>query len=268
MINKKKIGVCIITYNSQEYFEKLFYSLPDHKYDELVVVNGGNPYDKIYKRMNGHIKWIQHEKNKGSGQSRNDGLEYLRSRDMDYYFIIEDDMVILDENIFDKYIEANKVSGLQYFCYASNAWGVGPRFARTPRMKVQYTENIIINLYQHCCNEFTFRTKELIDKVGNYNPNYLSMFDVDNIKRISDWELGNPFWYSPDLSDSDSLINNNPDAISRMNPDGSRDSKLQDDAKLFHLLHGKFVWQTEELSRSQVIEKLKFIKQCKMQATP
>ena len=41
-MEKNKIGVGIVTYNSEDYFKALYESLPLAKINELVVVNGGN----------------------------------------------------------------------------------------------------------------------------------------------------------------------------------------------------------------------------------
>lgn len=254
------IGVCITTFNSQSYFETLFNSLPDHMYDHLVVVNGGKPYDKLFKRTHGEMHWIQHEENYGPARSRNDGLKYLRELNCDFYFIIEDDMIILKENIFQSYIQAHNISGLQYFCFVSYPWEAGHRFDRTPRIKVQYSPEVTINFYKHSCNEFTFRTKEMLDKSLFYDEKYMSCFDVDNYYSISQQENGHPFWYSPDISNSDDLIMNNPDATSRMDSDGKRVERLLPDYSHFQQKHGRAISQIPDIGKEKVIEKLEWIK--------
>lgn len=247
-----KIGVTIISYNYEKFFKELYESLPLNKINELVLVNGGEPYTEKYD-----CNIIQHHKNYGSAQCRTDGLRFLKERECDYYFLIEDDMLIKNADVFDKYIEASVTSKLQYFCFASNAWGTGPPGARTPRLKVQYSETLSINFYRHCCNEFTFRTKALIDAVGYYDNRYLSMFDVDNIKRITDWDKGHRFWYSPDIADSDEYVMNNPATVSRMNPNNDRHTKLMNDAELFKQKYGKYVQEIPDSTVEEVIQKLK-----------
>lgn len=54
---KDKIGVGIITYNSEEYFKTLYSSIDKSFVNELVVVNGGNEYTEKYD-----CDWIQHKK--------------------------------------------------------------------------------------------------------------------------------------------------------------------------------------------------------------
>ena len=134
-----KIGVGITTYNAEHYFKDLYDSLPLDRIDELVVVNGGKEYKNKYK--NAH--WIQHSKNYYPSVCRNDCLRFLMERDMDYYITLEDDMVIKDPNIFDKYIEAAELSKFGYFCFASTSWESGEPGNRTPKLELQYSKDVI-----------------------------------------------------------------------------------------------------------------------------
>lgn len=253
------IGVCITTYNSENYFKTLFDSLPKWKIDHLVIVNGGDSYLGDYSSNETNVKWIQHSTNKGPAQSRNDGLSYLYAQGCDYLFIIEDDMIVISENIFDEYIKASTITGLSYFCFVSYAWEVGPRFARTPRLKIGYSPDLTVNLYKNSCNEFTFRTREMFEKTQPFDINYYSMFDVDNYYKITQQEKGHCFWYSPDLAKSDTLIMNNPDALSRLDSDGKRMERLSPDFEYFKKTHGLNVIEIFDSSPSKVVEKLKNI---------
>lgn len=256
-MNKEKIGLCITTFNSQQLFEDLFYSLPDHKYDELVVVNGGKPYDKIYKRMNGNIHWIQHNEVKNIATARNEGLVKLQELDCEHYFLFEDDVIVKSENIFDEYINASKISGLEYFCFASYAWESGSVGNRTPILKIQYNDNLFINLYTNTCNEASYRSRRVLEEVGKYDENYKSMFDIDWIYRLSQTNYMPTFYRFPDLGHADDLIMNNPHQVSRIDPEGDRWKRLQPDYDHFLSKHTNVL---QIITDDMVVEKLKRIK--------
>lgn len=247
----KKLGVCITTFNSEDYFSALYNSLPLDRIDELVVVNGGEPYQKDYKCS----KWIQHETVKYASAARNDGLRYLDAQGCENLFVIEDDMIITNPLVFDHYIETSEKSGFEYLCYASNAWHSGPKFARTPRLQVQYSETIAVNLMKHSCNDFTFRTKNVLEKTGFYDSGYQYMFDVDYSYRLFQDKFID-FWWFPDSAHSDHYINNNPDAISRMNPNGERDNKLGPDMARFISKHEIYISHILDTPEKFVREKL------------
>lgn len=247
-----KIGLAITTYNSERLFSELYDSLPISKLDEVVVINGGDRYLKEYK----DVDWIQHRKNQYPSVCRNDGLRFLQERDVDYFFILEDDQLILDENIFDAYIQAHEETKLGYFCFASNAWETGPPLARTPKLQVEY-KDVKINFYQHFCNEFTFRTKKVLDESGYYKTNYRYIFDIQNVYDISKCINGSLFWYSPDIANSDQFIKNNPNSESRLNANGERDKKVQIEFEMFRQLNKIGVGDIKDLGRDALIQKLR-----------
>lgn len=244
-----KIGVAITTYNSQKYFDALYESLPMSSIDEIVVVNGGEKYDGMYD----DVHWLQHHKNCNPSRCRNDGLNFLRERDIDYYFIIEDDMIIKDSSIIERYIEALEVSKLGYLCFTSTSWGSGEPGNRTPEMELQFSEDVTICLYPNMCNEFTVRTRDCLDDAGMYNTNFTSMWDVENVYNVSRTSHMYGFWRFPDLKNSDELIENNPNATSRINDGGKRDKILQKEYKKFKKYTGLEVQQIPKLSNEEIV---------------
>ena len=114
---KKKIGVGIITCNRPEYLRNLLASLyHSHcNYEELVIVDDGveeYPYDSALG-----YTYIKNEVNLGVGKSKNKAMQHLLDKGCDYIFIIEDDMIIKRGDVFEQYIKASELSGIQHFNY-------------------------------------------------------------------------------------------------------------------------------------------------------
>jgi len=251
------IGLVCTTFNSESYFDQLYATIPFDRVDHVVVVNGGEPYSKTYDNCH----WIQHDRVKYASVARNDGLKYLISKNCDAYFVIEDDILIKSPDIFDQYIEAAEISGIQYFGFKSNAWGAGPIGARTPRLKIRPTPDApLIGLYKNSCNEVSFRTKLAVQEVGLYNENFRFAFDIELLYRLSVKNMIPGFWYFPDRENSDDLVENNPNTVSRMNPNGERDSKLGPDFRLFQQIHGINIPNIPDSNRDEIIEQLQYIK--------
>jgi len=258
MEKKEKIGVGIVTYNSEDYFKTLYESLPLAKIDELVVINGGNHYKENYA-----CHWVQHNTNCYPAICRNDAINFLLNRNCEHIFIIEDDMIIKRPDIFDEYIKASKETGLKYLCYTSMAWESGPIGNRTPRLTVNYKNNVKISFYKNMCNEFTYHHKSCYEKVGLYDTQFRDPFDIDMAYRESQQDYAAPFWYFADIADSDLYIENNPVAVSRLQadrPDGSREQRIQEQWQLFIKKHGIMVNQIPDIPQEDVIKKLKNIK--------
>ena len=257
-MDKGKIGVGITTYNSEDYFKSLYETLPLEKINELVVVNGGDKYKNEYKS-----NWIQHYKNCYPSVCRNDCINFLLQRSCEHIFIIEDDMLLKSSDIFDKYIQASKESGLKYFSFVSTSWESGEPGKRTPRLTVEYKNNVSISFYKNMCNEFTYHHKSCYEKVGLYDTNYRDPWDIDMTYRESRQDYAAPFWWFADITNSDNLIRNNPNAVSRLQGervDGSREQRIQKEWEYFIKKHGIMVNQIPDVHKDWVITKLKQIK--------
>lgn len=260
MFNSEKIGVGITTYNSENYFNTLFDSLKDiEMIDELVVVNGGEKYKNSYQ-----CDWIQHNKNRYPSICRNDCISFLMNKECEHIFIIEDDMIIKNKDIFKKYIEASKISGLKYFSYVSMSEKAGHPGNRTPVLQVNYNENNAISFYQNMCNEFTYHHKSCFVQCGLYDGKMRDLFDADMAFRQSILNPNvAPFWYFADISNSDDYIENNPIATSRLQadrPDGSRADLIQQTMDYFTNKHGILLNSINCKDPKDVVEFLKKIK--------
>ena len=257
----EKIGVGIVTYNSENYYTELYNSIDQTKINHLVTVNGGEEYTKQYGNH-----WIQHTVNKYPAVCRNDAITALLKEGCEHIFIIEDDMIIQDSSIFEKYIEASKASCLKYFSFVSTSWESGEPYKRTPRLTVQYSKEVSVSFYKNMCNEFTYHHRSCYDKVGLYDSQFRDPFDIDMAYRESQEDYAAPFWWFADITNSDFYIKNNPIAVSRLQgerPDGNREQRIQEQWSLFVNKHGVMVNQIADIDREGVIQKLKNTKKNK-----
>lgn len=264
MFNNKKIGIGITTFNSESYFKDLYTSLlptisnPKSIIDELVIVNGGEEYKQKYMG-----NWIQHDKNHFPSVCRNDAIVFLLNRDIDYIFLIEDDMIIKDNDIFKKYIEAHEVTNLSYFCYVSTSYGSKNQDgSRNPLLSIKYpNSDVSISFYPNMCNEFTFHTKEEFTKCGLYDTKMRDAFDVDLVYRrsINPDSKTSYMWWFADITNSDNYIKNNPNAHSRLQANGEREKQIAKQWEYFHNKHGVYVTECSRKTEEELKSKLKNI---------
>jgi hypothetical protein len=172
-------------------------------------------------------------------------------------------MIIKDANIFDRYIQASKVSGLKYFSYVSTSWESGTPGNRIPRLTVEYSKNVSVSFYKNMCNEFTYHHYTAFKQTGLYDTQFRDPFDIDLAFRESKSNYAAPFWWFADVTGSDDLICNNPVAVSRLQanrPDGSREQRIQEQWKLFIAKHGMMVNEIPDLNKDTVLKVLKLRK--------
>lgn len=272
-----KIGVGIITCNRPEYLLNLLKTIPIDKVSDLVVVNDGDVKNKHDLRYPG--VWLQNEVNLGVGKSKNKAMKHLYDKGCDYIFIIEDDMLVKDSTVFEKYIEAYKKSGIHHFNY-----GPGSPFNRkqtiqnfdlhnrhlldqhsepNPKMVVDYG-NVKIALYEHTVAMFSFFTREILEKVGYIDEEFYNAWEhVDHTYRIIKAGYHPPFWWFADIANSADYLTEAPGAIdnsSIANKTEQWQKNVYGGREIYKRKHGHYPNQPPYVTKEEVIEILKKLK--------
>ena len=92
----ESIGVGIITCDRPDFFTKCRDSIDHKSYNHIVVVNDG--HDDV---VNPRAPVIKTKGREGVGKGKNKILKYLYEKGCDYMFLLEDDMIMLDNSVFN-----------------------------------------------------------------------------------------------------------------------------------------------------------------------
>lgn len=199
-----KIGVGIITCNRPKFFLKCFRSIS--KIDELVVVNDGVNFDDIDRlQKEKSFEYIHNSTNLGVGKSKNKAFKYLLDRECDHIFLIEDDIVVKNNNVFNAYIEARNITGIQHFNFGyhgpANRSGISGG-APSPRFVVDYGK-VKIAINPNSVGAFCYYTREVLEVVGLIDEEYTNAFEhVDHDYRIFKAGYYTPYWNFADIANS------------------------------------------------------------------
>lgn len=204
MKNSEKIGVGVITCNRPDYLRKLIHSLIpcESTINNLVVVNDGNAitdYDLPFG------EWIDNPQNLGVAKSKNIAMKYLLDMGCDHIFIIEDDMLIKDSQIFSHYINASKQSGIQHLMFGyhgpANKNGIS-KGKPYPRLIVNYGE-FSLAFNQHCVGAFCYYSRKSLEDVGLIDEEFRNAFDhVSHSYELALKGYSTPYWWWADLANS------------------------------------------------------------------
>jgi len=198
------IGVGIVTCNRPAFFLKCFNSIP--KDIELVVVNDGMDFQDVDKLISKRpFTYIHNKVNIGVGKSKNILFKTLLEKKCDHIFIVEDDIVVKDPEVFNEYIKARDLTGIQHFNFGyhgpANKNGVSGG-APVPRYIVDYNE-IKIAINMHSVGAFCYYTKEALEKAGLIDEEYTNAFEhVDHDYRLHKAGFTTPYWHFPDIANS------------------------------------------------------------------
>ena len=221
-----KIGIVVTTFNRPNYLYSLLQTIPKELRQHTFVLNDGDAFNSQIA----DVTYIDNEVNLGSGKNKSKGLNILMERGYEHLFTIEDDMLIKDPSVFIQYVNASEYTGIKHLNY-----GPGSPFNRTqtiknfdlhnrhlldqrskpnPKLIVDYDNGIKIALYEHTVAMFSYFHRDVIQKVGVFDPTFRSAFDhVDHTYRIIKAGYHPSFWWFADLANSHELITEQPDAI-------------------------------------------------------
>lgn len=257
-----KIGVGIITYNRFDFFKKCYDSLPLNQIDEIVVVNDGDTLPFV---LNSNIKLIEHEKNKNVGESKNDAMKYLLNKNCDFIFTIEDDIILKDPNIFNKYIDASRKTGIQHFNFGfSQRENLDNNLNPIYKKIVDYGNNLKIVLTQNILGAFTFYTRDAIQTIGLHHHSF-NKGHGDHLEltyRAYKHNYGTPFWWFADLYKSWEMIENqsNFTTDSKVRNKETFLANFNESRLTFKMLHGCDIFEVPQMSETDVINFLKKLK--------
>lgn len=213
----EKIGVGIATCGRKPLFEKLFHSLLNCKdqIDHLSICEDtkeDNPNFDNYIidvtqdkwKGDGSIFRITTDVNLGVAKVKNVCLRHLLEKGCDHIFLIEDDIYIKDNQVFEKYIEASKKSGIQHFNFSQHGLMNKTRDGKpNPKFSVNYGGDTMISFYPHCVGAFSYYSRECLEKVGLMDERYYNACEhVDHTYEIIKAGMHPQFWNFADIANS------------------------------------------------------------------
>lgn len=258
-----RVGIGIITCNRKEFFEKCFTSvikareeLIDNINLTVVVVNDGDLYDVDVQ----NYPVIQHEKNMGVAKTKNDALTFLFNSDCDYMFLIEDDIIIKDSKVFEKYIELHKISGIDHFNYGYHGPANKKNGQPNPRLMINYGDKAKIALNLHCVGAFSFYSKQCLKAIGLLDEAFINAWEhVEHTYNLIKAGYHPPFWWFADLADSyeylDELACSENNSTIRSRTDWQQN--IQNGLQHFYSKHATTPTQIYDVTKDVAIQYLK-----------
>lgn len=259
-MQENKIGVGIITYNRPDFFKKCFNSIPKDRINELVVVNDGKKIDFDFEKC--HL--IQHDTNKNVGESKNDAMRYLLDKNCDYIFTLEDDIIIKNPLIFEKYINAYKETGIHHFNFGFSQRENLDNNLNPVWKKIINYKNTKLVLNHNILGAFTFYTRKSLQTIGLHHKDF-NKGHGDHLEltyRAYKHGFTTPFWWFADLYESWNLIENQSDFItdSKVRDPKTFNDNFNEARGIFKKLHGIDIFEIPNLPENEVVKILKELK--------
>jgi len=260
----KKVGVGIVTYNRRDFLDKLLESvvLCAEGIDELVIVNDGDELLNIDLPSNCTL--LQNDININVGASKNRAMRHLLDKGCEYIFTIEDDIIIKDKDIFNKYIAASKKTKLQHFNFGfSQLENLDRQHQPVYKKVIDYGDGVKLVLTENILGAFTFYTREALQTIGLHHKDF-NKGHGDHLEltyRAYKHGFGSPFWWFADLYGSWDMIENQSnfasDSVVRNEDFADRFNTAR---QTFKSLHGCDIFEVPNNGDQYAINILKEIK--------
>jgi GT2 family glycosyltransferase len=204
---KNKKGCAIITCDRPDFFKKCYNSVKNSNITIIVIDDGEKPIDQSVELENIH-HYIKTKGKQGVAIAKNMAFDYFLDNDYEHIFLIEDDIEIIDENVFDVYINTSKATGLKHLNYGlhgnhnRDAYG-NPTIIKT----VNYGNGISIDLYPNVLGAFSYYHRSVLEHVGLMPTCYFNALEhVDQTYKASLKGYTSPWRYFADVHDSSKSI--------------------------------------------------------------
>jgi GT2 family glycosyltransferase len=195
MYKNEKIGIGVITYNREESFKNVINAIKDIDYlDEIIIIkHQDKPYKKYHPKtfVNDKIKYKNVINDLGVASVKNAAMKELLNKKCDHIFTIEDDLEVIDKNVFKYYIDAAKKNNIDHlnFCHT---------------LKNSLCNINGLSFYGNLCGVFQYFTRRGLDIVGLMDERYINALEhVEHSYRFHLMGLTAPkFHIFPDIENS------------------------------------------------------------------
>lgn len=271
------VFVGIVTCNRLDFFNGCYESVKKSNGVDVIAVCNDGSQEVI---LDSNTKYIKHDTNKGVGISKNDLLKLALSiPNVEHIFLLEDDMIVKDPEIFNCYVKAAKKSGIYHLNF-----GPGSPFNRkqdfqfdlhnrheckhdselNPKLKVDYGGGVELWFYEHSVAMLSYFHRSVLEDVGLHDEKFFNAWEhVDLTYRISKAGYHTPFWWFADVANSDKLIDVAPGAIDKSSiaKDTEQWKKnVYEGREIYKQKHGHYPNQPPILERDNVLKIIKRLK--------
>jgi GT2 family glycosyltransferase len=279
-MQKNKIGVGIITCDRPKYLTELLNSLNvlQSNIDEIVIVDDGTK-PSIEK----FASWPIHKTDGriGVGKSKNIAIKHLLDKECEHIFILEDDCVITNPDVFKKYIETYEETGIKHFNFGpASPWNriqekpeiIGDLSKRgeasqkglpNPKMVINYNNGVSVSLFEHIVAMFTYYHASTLNEIGLMDEEFYNAWEhVEHTLRIIKNGDYTPFWWFADITGSENYIKEQEGEKANTSLAKNEDEfmkRVQDGLQVFYKKHQTIPSMIRPVDISEIKPKLKQI---------
>ncbi len=202
-MDNKKIGVAVITCDRKEFLFNLTQSLVEIPfYDKILIIDGN--FNEAGDGTIHHYNGVRVTPGRvGVGISKNWALIELYASGCEHLFLIEDDMIIKNKDVFNEYVRVAEKTGLKHLNFAYHGPANKINEKPNPRRIIEFEKETLISLNANCVGSFSYYHRDCITECGLMDMKFQNAWEhVEHTYRLSKEAFTTPFWWFADLHNS------------------------------------------------------------------
>lgn len=197
-MKQKKVLTIIVTYNAMAWAEKCLMSLRSSSVPtDVIVIDNKSTDDTVHYIKNNfpEVKLVESDKNLGFGKANNIGLDYGIEKEVDYFFLLNQDAWVFDDTLekliqnFDKNPQYGIISPVQLSANLEVETIFKSYISRYKALLESYNEKKIYKEDVHevdfCNAAMWLISKKCIKSTGGFSPVFYHYGeDADYVNRV------------------------------------------------------------------------------------
>lgn len=247
-------SLILVTYNREDSFKRVIQSIDPTFFDKIVIVHdgGGSVYsEKVVSVISSKFDYLPQTENIGVGRCKQLGVNHvLENSKSNNIFIIEDDVLVTDNGVWDLYINFSKRTGVWHTNWNDCQY-------KTVQSELDY-DGLRGTIHKDCAGSFSYFNRNMF-KFCEYPSDMKNSFEHISVElQLIDKDLLPPFWnFVCPKGSSNYLENIGTESTITNKPAYSENYQASFDA--FKKRHGRTTSDILPTSIEDVLEKLKFL---------
>ncbi len=249
-------ALVLVTFDRENLFKSVYNSINRDLFDNIVVVHDvvGSSYSEDFvKELTDNCVYLKNTENLGVGKSKQKGLDWVMNNNSssEYIFVVEDDVIVKNNEVWDYYILFSKKSGIWH-----TNWNDCVYESKKYELDFDGVRGVVC---RELAGAFSFFHRNVL-KFCRFSDDMKNSFDMADLQlQLISNSLSLPFWHFVSPKNSGKYLKYS-DEDSTITDRNGYTENYQKSLAAFKQKYGLHLNHIKEVSNEKAVELSKFLK--------